>query len=204
MAKAQCARLMKFIIPSVTDSPTDSRNSSIPYAKPSNRTPKKGPSVTDRPHQSIVSEPAFYFLPAEPGSLTFSTLSNTTLRRSFADLLHLADIDGLHDIAGFGIDLDRAARAFPLQALGGVDEGLGVGLAAGLLQRLVDDVHAVVAADRAEVRIALELGVVGRHELLVQLGVVSCSRSARRVMMPSAASPMPFSDALVHRLRPCQ
>ena len=28
--EAQCARLTKFIIPSVTDSPTDSRNSSIP------------------------------------------------------------------------------------------------------------------------------------------------------------------------------
>ena len=30
MPKAQCARLMKFIIPSVTDSPTDRRNSSMP------------------------------------------------------------------------------------------------------------------------------------------------------------------------------
>jgi hypothetical protein len=30
MAKLQCARLMKFIIPSVTDSPTDKTNSSMP------------------------------------------------------------------------------------------------------------------------------------------------------------------------------
>jgi len=30
IANAQCARLTKFIIPSVTESPTDSRNSSIP------------------------------------------------------------------------------------------------------------------------------------------------------------------------------
>src|SRR5690606_2341132 len=38
MPKAPCARLMKFIMPSVTDRPTDSRNSSMPKAKPSNRT----------------------------------------------------------------------------------------------------------------------------------------------------------------------
>jgi len=30
MAKLQCARLTKFIMPSVTDSPTESRKSSIP------------------------------------------------------------------------------------------------------------------------------------------------------------------------------
>src|SRR5580698_11389875 len=37
MAKAPCARLMKFIRPSVTESPHASTNSSIPYAIPSNR-----------------------------------------------------------------------------------------------------------------------------------------------------------------------
>ena len=30
MPKAQCARLTKFIMPSVTDIPTDSRNSNMP------------------------------------------------------------------------------------------------------------------------------------------------------------------------------
>src|SRR4029453_15105446 len=36
-----------------------------------------------------------------------------------ADLLHPPDVDGLHHIAGVGIDRHRAARAVPLQALGG-------------------------------------------------------------------------------------
>ena len=70
----------------------------------------------------------------------------------------------LHDVAGLGIDLDGAARALEADALGRRDQAVAIGLAAGLLQRLVDDVHAVVAADRAEVGIALELGVVGRDE----------------------------------------
>src|SRR5207247_10610729 len=68
-----------------------------------------------------------------------------------ADLLHPPDIDRLHHVAGVGIDRHRAARALPLQTLGGGDEGIAVGLAAGLLQRLVDGVHAVIAADREEV-----------------------------------------------------
>src|SRR5437879_10031707 len=33
------------------------------------------------------------------------------------DLLDLADIDVLHDVAGFRIDRDRAARTFPFHAL---------------------------------------------------------------------------------------
>src|SRR6185437_4088251 len=45
MAKAQCARLTKFIRPSVTDRPTDSKNNNIPYAMPSNRTPRTGGSM---------------------------------------------------------------------------------------------------------------------------------------------------------------
>src|SRR3989304_7861441 len=45
MANAQCARLTKFIIPSVTETPTESRNRSIPYANPSNRTPTRGPII---------------------------------------------------------------------------------------------------------------------------------------------------------------
>src|SRR5437588_9693356 len=33
------------------------------------------------------------------------------------DLLDLADVDVLHDVAGFRVDRDRAARAFPLHPL---------------------------------------------------------------------------------------
>src|SRR5689334_1404607 len=38
------------------------------------------------------------------------------------DLLDLADVDVLHDVAGFRIDRDRAARAFPLHALHRCDQ----------------------------------------------------------------------------------
>src|SRR5207248_7650759 len=58
------------------------------------------------------------------------------------DLLDLADVDVLHDIAGFRIDRDRAARAFPLHAFHCPDQRIAVGLAAGLLQRLVDQADA--------------------------------------------------------------
>src|SRR6185295_4760856 len=56
--------------------------------------------------------------------------------------------------------------------LGRRNEAFAICLTAGFFQRLVDDVHAVVAADRTDVGVALELGVVGRHEVLVDLGVV--------------------------------
>src|SRR6266545_2859763 len=56
------------------------------------------------------------------------------------DLLDLADVDVLHDVAGFRIDRDRAARAFPLHALHRLDQRLASGLAAGLFQRLIDQV----------------------------------------------------------------
>src|SRR5207253_4023129 len=39
MAKAPCARLTKFMRPIVTDRPTLTRKSRLPYAMPSNRTP---------------------------------------------------------------------------------------------------------------------------------------------------------------------
>src|SRR5438034_5056458 len=66
------------------------------------------------------------------------------------DLLDLADVDVLHDVAGFRIDRDRAARAFPLHALHGSDKGVAVRLAAALLQRFKDQVDAVIAAHRYE------------------------------------------------------
>src|SRR5262245_42965771 len=54
------------------------------------------------------------------------------------DLLDLADVDVLHDVAGFRIDRDRAARALPLHPLHRLDQRIAVSVAAGLLQRLVD------------------------------------------------------------------
>ena len=67
-------------------------------------------------------------------------------------MLDLADVDVLDDVARRRVDRHRPARALPRHALHRGDELLAVGVAAGLLQRLVDEVHAVVAADRHEVR----------------------------------------------------
>src|SRR5580698_11431930 len=77
------------------------------------------------------------------------------------DLLDLADVDVLHDVAGFRIDRDRAARAFPLHALHGLDQRIAVGLAAGLLQRRIDQLNAVIAAHRHESRARTEGFLVG-------------------------------------------
>src|SRR6266567_896333 len=89
-----------------------------------------------------------------------------------ADLLDTADINRLDDVASLRIDSDRAARAFPFHALGGGDERLGVGLAGGILQGFVDEVHAVPAADAEEVRVAPPGRVVGVDELRVHRGLV--------------------------------
>src|SRR5205807_5342483 len=67
-------------------------------------------------------------------------------------LLDLADVDVLDDVARLRINRDLPARAFPCHALHGVDQAIAVGLALGLLECLVDRVHAVVAAERDEVR----------------------------------------------------
>src|SRR4029077_13020850 len=74
--------------------------------------------------------------------------------------------NGQYDVARFRIDLDRAAWTFPLHALGGGDQRIAIGLAAGLLQRLVNEVHAVVAADREDVRKAFVIVVERLRERL--------------------------------------
>src|SRR6266540_137852 len=83
------------------------------------------------------------------------------------DLLDLADVDVLHDVAGLRIDRDRATGAFPLHTLHRLDQRIAVGLAAGLLQRLVDQADAVIPADRHEAGARIEGLLVGRDEFLV-------------------------------------
>src|SRR5262245_2304251 len=63
-----------------------------------------------------------------------------------AGLLDLTHVDVLDDVAGLRIDRDRPARALPLHPLHGTDQRISVGRAIGLLQRFIDQVHAVVAA----------------------------------------------------------
>src|SRR3954452_4344324 len=69
MAKLQWAKLTKFIRPSVTDNPTDRRKSSIPYARPSNRTPK-AEAIMARPAcecRCWCPSPAAIRRPLQPG-----------------------------------------------------------------------------------------------------------------------------------------
>ena len=78
------------------------------------------------------------------------------------DALDAADVYVVDDVAGTRVDLDRPPRAFPLHALHRCDESVAVGLAAGLLERLEDEVHGVIAADRDKIRaFAIGLLVVG-------------------------------------------
>src|SRR5262245_18304019 len=65
--------------------------------------------------------------------------------------LDAANVDGLADVARLRVDRNGATRALPFHSLGSGNVALAVGLAAGLLERLVDQVDAVPAADRVDV-----------------------------------------------------
>src|SRR5215475_10709461 len=73
------------------------------------------------------------------------------------DLLHLADVDVLDDVAGIRIDRDRTARALPLHPLHGRDQLVAVGIATRLLQRFVDQVDAIIPAYGHEARTIAEV-----------------------------------------------
>ena len=159
---------------------------------------RNGATAADRPIRSFKRAKRYFFIAALTGSFTFSTLSNSTLTIALPTFSHLADVDVLHDVAGLRIDRHRAARAFPLHALGSGDQRVAVGLAAGLLERLVDEVHAVIAADREEVGVALELGIERLDEVLVHLGLVVVVVVPGADAMPSAS----VAHALDARSRP--
>src|SRR6185503_283461 len=57
-----------------------------PVGDPVEQDAEDGSERHGLPLQPVVSEAVAYFLPADPGSLTFSTLSITTLRRSLPTL----------------------------------------------------------------------------------------------------------------------
>src|ERR1700722_966466 len=123
---------------------------------PSNNTPKTG-GIAGSPR--CERKTASVRHARLGGILDVLDLVELDILQLVADLLDAADVHGLDDVAGFRIDRDRAARAFPGHALGRRDQRVTVGLAAGLLQRLVDQMRAVVTADREEIRIAMEFVV---------------------------------------------
>src|SRR2546426_9592147 len=104
MAKLQCARLTKFIMPSVTDRPTDRRNNSIPYASPSKRSPKTGTSMADRPPAAACQPRRWSGFGAGLGRiLDVLDLVELDVAQLAADLLHAADVDRLDDVARLGL-----------------------------------------------------------------------------------------------------
>src|SRR5262245_32564919 len=117
MAKLQCARLMKFIIPSVTDSPTESRNSSMPYASPSNSRPASGAIIV-----SVALAAPLFLQPRFDRILDVLDRVDLDVEQLAAGALHAPDVDVLDDVARLRIDRDRSARAFPLHSFGRRDQ----------------------------------------------------------------------------------
>src|SRR5215471_6967285 len=82
-------------------------------------------------------------------------------------LLDLADVDVVDHVAGPRVGRHRPPRAFPGYALYRRRQRVAVNGAVRLRERLVDEVHAVVAAHRHEVRAIAGLLAIGSDEGLV-------------------------------------
>src|SRR5271155_5461525 len=96
------------------------------------------------------SEQANLFHPCFDRILDVVELGNHHVPDSAIHLLGTANIDRLDDVAGLGVDRHRPARAVPAHAFGGGDEAVAVGFAAGFAEGLIDQIHAVIAADREQ------------------------------------------------------
>ena len=84
-------------------------------------------------------------------------------------LLDFTDIDVLHNVTSARVDRDRSARTFPFHALHGCDYRIGISLPVGLFQRLVDQMHTIIAAHRNEVRTVTGGLCISRNIVLVGL-----------------------------------
>src|SRR5580704_12546978 len=166
MAKAPCARLMKFINPSVTESPLASTNSNMPYAMPSNRIV----SMSTRPSPGRLRS----VLRSLVGVLHVGNGVELDVVERAVLFLDLADIDVLHDLPRFRIDGDRSTRAHPAHALHCRQQRVSAGVALGLFQRLIDEPHPVIGRNRHEVRPNAVVGLLERlDEGLVLRRIVS-------------------------------
>src|SRR5579859_5764049 len=144
IAKAPCARFTKFMRPIVTDRPTLTRKSRLPYAMPSKRTPITpilSPALSQGRGRTSLA-----------GVLHIRKLVELHVPVLAAALLDLAHVHRLHDVARGRIDRDGAAWARELQRFQHLHRLVAVDVAAEPLHGLGDRRHAVVAADRHEVR----------------------------------------------------
>src|SRR5260370_32096143 len=62
------------------------------------------------------------------------------------DPLDLADINILDDVSCLRIDRYRPARTLPFRAFHRAHERVAVGIAIGLLEGLIDEMHSIIAA----------------------------------------------------------
>src|SRR5260221_8541998 len=176
---------MKFIKPKTTDSPTESRKSSIAYCSPlrswmtsdagsgsiGKSDPLYRPSRLAREGTHVICRPSLE-LAAVRRVLDVLDAAEDVEVDLVADLLGLVDIDVLNDIVGLRVDLERAARAFHADLVQRLDQRRLVGgLAAIALQRGVDQLAGVVAL-RGEFRggpvvLGLELRLEGLVDRVV-------------------------------------
>src|SRR5215472_8951770 len=116
------------------------------------------------------------------------------------DHLALADVDVLHDVARGGIDGHRSPRTRPGHALHCLDDLLAVGRATGLLQRFVDEMHAVVASNGHEVGPHTAVGLHERVDVCLVLGRVVRRRVVLRSDHPERGRADRFEDVVVQHV----
>src|SRR5229473_3335828 len=160
---------MKFIKPKTTDSPTESRKSSIAYCSPlrswmtsdagsgsiGKSDPLYRPSRLAREGTHVICRPSLE-LAAVRRVLDVLDAAEDVEVDLVADLLGLVDIDVLNDIVGLRVDLERAARAFHADLVQRLDQRR-------LVDRVVDRRDVVEDADHTRGRIALA-GQVERRD----------------------------------------
>ena len=131
-------------------------------------------SAATRPRQRRQERRAEPFISVTAASrrawwVTRSWARSTSSLRRPPPTLRTCRTQNLHDnVAGLRINQERTTRALEAQPPDGRDQTVTIGLAAGRFQRLVDHMHAVVTTHRRKIRIALELGIIGRNELPIQ------------------------------------
>src|SRR4051812_31957797 len=109
-----------------------------------------------------------------PGILEHADVLELHVAKLAIDLFDAPDIDGLDDVAGLGVDRDRAAGAGAREPLQDRERLVGAHPAAELVRNRVDRRHAVVARHRHEVRRAGRgaIGIEVRLEERLVLGRV--------------------------------
>src|SRR5947207_13401841 len=146
MAKPPCARLTKPIRPMVTDRPTDTMNSTMPAATPpSTMLAMSAPKITGGPayvwrganRDSVGrARPDLQLLARvlHPLDLADHLLVQLAIRAHH----HLGQVFIHHDVAGDGIDHDRAARTVEAPLLDRGESLVGFDLALERLRHVHD------------------------------------------------------------------